>query len=104
MSTSQYFSKFPVKTPIPPVLSAIERINLKNGCAIVPGSDGNIYGVTTLGTSVNLTSGFSADLTQIQNDISSLQSSVASLNTLMTRTVALLNAITGVDINTQGSV
>lgn len=104
MSTQQYFSKFPVKTPIPPVLSAIERINLKNGCAIVPGSDGNIYGVTTLGTSVNLTSGFSADLTQIQNDISSLQSSVASLNTLMTRTVALLNAITGVDINTQGSV
>ncbi len=104
MSTQQYFSKFPVKTPIPPVLSAIERINLKNGCAIVPGSDGNIYGVTTLGTSVNLTSGFSADLTQIQNDIASLQASVASLNTLMTRTVALLNAITGVDINTQGSV
>lgn len=104
MSTQQYFSKFPVKTPIPPVLSAIERINLKNGCAIVPGTDGNIYGVTTLGTSVNLTSGFSADLTQIQNDITSLQSSVASLNTLMTRTVALLNAITGVDINTQGSV
>jgi len=104
MSTQQYFSKFPVKTPIPPVLSAIERINLKNGCAIVPGSDGNIYGVTTLGTSVNLTSGFTADLTQIQNDIASLQSSVASLNTLMTRTVALLNAITGVDINSQGSV
>lgn len=104
MSTQQYFSKFPVKTPIPPVLSAIERINLKNGCAIVPGSDGNIYGVTTLGTSVNLTSGFSADLTQIQNDITSLQASVASLDTLMTRTVALLNAITGVDINTQGSV
>jgi hypothetical protein len=104
MSTQQYFSKFPVKTPIPPVLSAIERINLKNGCAIVPGTDGNIYGVTTLGTSVNLTSGFSADLTQIQNDITSLQASVASLNTLMTRTVALLNAITGVDINTQGSV
>jgi hypothetical protein len=77
---------------------------LKNGCAIVPGSDGNIYGVTTLGTSVNLTSGFTADLTQIQNDIASLQSSVASLNTLMTRAVALLNAITGVDINTQGSV
>lgn len=104
MSTQQYFSKFPVKTPIPPVLSAIERINLKNGCAIVPGADGNIYGVTTLGTSVNLTSGFSADLTQIQSDIASLQASVASLNTLMTRTVALLNAITGVDINSQGSV
>lgn len=104
MSTQQYFSKYPVKTPIPPVLSAIERINLRNGCAIVPGPDGNIYGVTTLGTSVNLTSGFTADLTQIQSDIASLQSSVASLNTLLTRTIALLNAVTGVDVSTQGSV
>lgn len=104
MSTQQYFSKYPVKTPIPPVLSAIERINLRNGCAIVPGTDGNIYGVTTLGTSVNLTSGFTADLTQIQADIASLQSSVASMNTLLTRTIALLNAVTGVDVNTQGSV
>lgn len=100
MSTQQYFSKFPVKTPIPPVLSAIERINLRNGCSIVPGADGNIYGVTTLGTSVNLTSGFTADLTQILNDISSLQSRVTSLETLMTRTINLLAAVTGVDVST----
>ncbi len=105
MSTQQYFSKFPVKTPIPPVLSAIERINLKNGCAIVPGADGNIYGITILGTSVNLTGGgLSADLAQIQIEIAALQASVASLNTLMTRAVALLNSITGININTQGSV
>jgi hypothetical protein len=104
MSAQQYFSKYPVKTPIPPVLSAIERINLKNGCSIVPGTDGNIYGVTTLGTSVNLTSAYTADLTQIQADINTLQSSVASLNTLVTRTVALLNAITGVNVATQASV
>ena len=105
MSTQQYFSKFPVRTPIPPVLSAIERINLKNGCAIIPGSDGHIYGVTTLGTMVNLTgSGFAHDLTQIRNDITALQASVASLNVLMTRVVALLNATTGIDITTQASV
>ena len=104
MSTQQYFSKFPVKTPIPPVLSAIERINLRNGCSIVPGADGNIYGVTTLGTSVNLTSGFTADLTQILNDISNLQSRVTSLETLMTRTINLLAAVTGVDVSTTPSV
>jgi hypothetical protein len=104
MSTQQYFSKFPVKTPIPPVLSAIERINLRNGCAIVPGADGNIYGVTTLGTSVNLTSGFTADLTQILNDISNLQSRVTSLETLLTRTISLLTAVTGVDVSTTPSL
>jgi hypothetical protein len=104
MSTQQYFSKFPVKTPIPPVLSAIERINLRNGCSIVPGPDGNIYGVTTLGTSVNLTSGFTADLTQILNDISNLQSRVTSLETLMTRTINLLAAVTGVDVSTTPSL
>jgi hypothetical protein len=104
MSTQQYFSKFPVKTPIPPVLSAIERINLRNGCSIVPGADGNIYGVTTLGTSVNLTSGFTADLTQILNDISNLQSRVTSLETLMTRTINLLAAVTGVDVSTTPSL
>jgi hypothetical protein len=104
MSTQQYFSKFPVKTPIPPVLSAIERINLRNGCSIVPGADGNIYGVTTLGTAVNLTSGFSADLTQILNDISNLQSRVTSLETLMTRTINLLAAVTGVDVSTTPSL
>ncbi len=100
MSTQQYFSRFPVKTPIPPVLSAIERINLKNGCSIVPGNDGNIYGVTTLGTSVNLTSGFNADLSQIIADVSDLQSRMTSIEDLMNRVVNLLNAITGVNVQT----
>lgn len=104
MSTQQYFSKFPVKTPIPPVLSAIERINLRNGCSIVPGTDGNIYGITTLGTSVNLTSGFNADLSQILNDISNLQTRVTSLENLMTRTINLLAAVTGVDVSTTPSL
>ena len=100
MSTQQYFSKFPVKTPIPPVLSAIERINLKNGCAIVPGSDGNIYGITTLGTQINLTSGYVADLTGIQNRITALESRMTSVESLLTRAVSLLTAVTGVDVTT----
>lgn len=106
MSTQQYVSKYRVKTPVPPVLSAIERINLRNGCSIVPGADGHIYGITTMGTSVNLTGDFrtSVDLAQIQSDINALKSSVASLNTLVLRTVALLNAITGIDVNSQAPV
>lgn len=104
MSTQQYFSKFTVKTPIPPVLSAIERINLRNGCSIVPGTDGHIYGITTLGTSVNLTSGFTCDLTQIGNDISNLQSRMTNLETLLTRIITLLTAVTGVDVSSTPSV
>ncbi len=104
MSTKQYFSKYPVRTPIPPVLSAIERINLQNGCSIVPGADGHIYGITTLGTHVNLTNQqqFTGDLTQVQQDIVALQASVDSLNDLVSRTVALLAAITNIDVSVQG--
>ena len=97
-TTLQYNSRFPVKTPIPPVISGIERINLRNGSVIYPGSDGNIYGVTTNGTTVNLTSTFSADLTGIVNSINALTTRMNNVEALCSRAVALLAAITGVDV------
>jgi hypothetical protein len=104
MSTTQYVSRFPVKTPIPPVISGIERINLRNGSIIYPGSDGNIYGVTTSGTTVNLTSTFSADLTGLQNAITDLTNRMNSVETLLGRAVSLLESVTGVNVNTQSNV
>lgn len=104
MSTTQYNSKYTTKVPVPPVLSQIERINLKNGAVIYPGTDGNIYGVTTSGTAINLTNSFSADLTELEAAVINLQGRMTNLETLMTRAVGLLQSITGVNISTQGSV
>jgi|LauGreDrversion4_2_1035121.scaffolds.fasta_scaffold1427401_1 hypothetical protein len=104
MSTTQYVSRFPVKTPIPPVISGIERINLRNGSVIYPGSDGNIYGVTTNGVTVNLTSTFSADLTGLQNAVNDLGNRMNSVELLLGRAVNLLQSVTGVNIQNQGNV
>lgn len=104
MSTTQYVSRFPVKTPIPPVISGIERINLKNGAVIYPSTDGNIYGLTTQGVAVNLTSPFSSDLTGLQNQVNSIDARLASVETKLTRAIALLTSITGIDVSTTPSV
>ncbi len=100
MSTTQYVSKYNTRVPVPPVLSGIERVNFKSGAVIYPGTDGNLYGVTTSGTAVNLTSGFSADLSALEAAVADLQGRMTSLETLMTRAVALLASISGVNIST----
>ncbi len=88
----------------PPVISGIQRINLKNGCSIVPGSDGSIYGITSTGTRVNLTNPLSADFTIIQQTLTNIENRLTSLETLMNRSVQLLLSLSGVDISTQSSV
>jgi hypothetical protein len=101
MSTTQYNSQYKTKVPVPPVLSQIERINLKNGAVIYPGTDGNIYGTTTSGTVVNLTNQVSIDYTEVLANIADLQARMASIEGLMSRAIALLLGITGVNITTQ---
>lgn len=88
----------------PPVISGIQRINLKNGCSIVPGSDGSIYGITSTGTRVNLTNPLSADFTIIQQTLTNIENRLTSLETLMNRSVQLLLSLSGVDISSQSSV
>jgi hypothetical protein len=99
MATTQYNSRYNTKVSVPPMLSGIERINLKNGSVIYPGTDGNIYGVTTHGTAVNLTSGFTADLTGLETAVRGLQTRMTSLEVLMTRAIDLLFVLTDIDIN-----
>jgi hypothetical protein len=88
----------------PPVISGIQRINLKNGCSIVPGSDGSIYGITSTGTRVNLTNPLSADFTVIQQTLADIENRLSLLETHMSRAIALMLSITGVNISTQSSV
>ena len=109
MSTTQFVSKFPSRAVVPPVISGIERINLKNGCIIYPGTDGHIYGVTTTGTTVNLTSdrasSTSAQLAAtLEATMAALSSRMGSIELLLERVISLLTSVTDVNVSTTPTV
>lgn len=112
MSTTQFVSKFNARAVVPPVISGIERINLKNGCIIYPGTDGHIYGMTTTGTIVNLTGerassdpGMSSELAaNLEATMATLSARMGSIELLLERVISLLTSVTDVNVTTTPSV